>query len=120
MNTKDEAEDLYIQGTRDSSTYELDTSIFIIQVFRCQNGNGIECASNEEASQWLADKNLVPAYFNPYSDFTSNSYDAEGKSALLETYKWFPSIPLRGDSMSDSGYRFRYNEYSRSDQWLPF
>ena len=40
--------------------------------------------------------------------------------AMRQTEKWLPTIPMTKGKFSDTGYRFRKNQFHRNDKWYPF
>ena len=72
-----------------------------------------DCASPEDIDKWLANKFATFKVINTKIDF--NSFEV---IATRQNEVFVPNVPLASGFFSDTGNRFRANNFYRTDFWL--
>lgn len=128
---------IYLQGTRDSTINEEDHSYIVYETVRCSEAEydnydanagypdvkipRTPCADPEvvepevqsytNSKAWTEKKIVAMKLLNTKIDF----YDFS-ELAIRYNEVFIPGVPM--NMYSDTGYRFRYNEFERQDGWF--
>jgi hypothetical protein len=107
-----------LQGTRDSQYLLQDHAYIIFEIWRCTNDPSRklqgypDCAPADQIQKWMQTKYATFKVINQKIDFMDR-----GEFAVRNNEIFVPVIPLKWGKFSDTGYRFRYNDFQRYDYW---
>lgn len=109
---------LELHGIIDNEYKLLNHSYLILRVFTChesrlrpdQLARGVQCKSFDQINQWRMDKKFRPIYIEPRVNFLHTN------SSMVQYHeKFFQAISMQDKRLTDAGFRFRYNEYNRTN-----
>lgn len=107
---------MYFQGTRDSVIKGEDSAYGIIQIMKCTEATRLpgypECAGKPEMNEFLSNKRVVFKVINEQIDFNDRD-----ERAVRYNEIYTPGVPIQTGLFSDTGYRYRYNQFERTDFW---
>lgn len=73
-----------------------------------------ECALESEVNEWIRKKTIKGRLLNPRIDFKLNKMD------IRENEHFLPRVNLGNGWYTDQSFRFRLNQFSKTDSWFPF
>jgi hypothetical protein len=99
-------------------TLKQDHAYIVYEVWRCTDDPSRKlagypnCASPEAIKTWMSTKMATLKVLNQKIDFlTRESFAVRNNEVFI------PSITLKQGRYSDTGYRFRFNDFERYDYW---
>ena len=85
--------------------YKRNNTFFYISIKKCEIKKNPACKTDEEVEEWIKYRNLLPLVINKSPDF--GSFD----SIYKEEEIYVDDVKLGPHKFTDTGYRFRINDY---------
>lgn len=105
----DHLDNIQLYGNLESPNNRKNSSYVVYEVLKCTEETRLpgypKCKSDQEIEDWLETKYAMIRFLDHKIDFTY------GADPTRYGELWFPVVPLQSGFFTDSGYRYRYNEF---------